>query len=69
MENDSVMKMDLATAKWFRENYDNDDAFPVKFSECEKCGAIYIPSIAHDCKMVVEVPVHDVFGSKVMVEL
>ena len=63
------MKMDLATAKWFSENYDNSDAFPVKFSECEKCGAIYIPSIAHDCNKVIEVPVHDVSDSKVTVEL
>ena len=54
------MKMDLRTAEWIKDNVDNKEAFPIQFSECEKCGALFITSLPHDCNKVVEVPVHEV---------
>lgn len=61
----SKIKMDLETAKWIADKAQNDiSAFPVEFVECDKCGAVFLPHIGHDCSNTVEFEFHDVEGAE-----
>ena len=55
----SKIKMDLETAKWIADKAQNDlSAFPIEMAECEKCGAVYLPELGHDCAKVIELVFH-----------
>lgn len=57
----SKIKWDLETAKWVADKAQNDiAAFPVELVECEKCGAVFMPELGHDCNNVVEIEFHEV---------
>ena len=52
-------KMDLRTAEYIVDAAQVDDSvFPVEFEECEKCGAMYLEELGHDCDNVIELPCH-----------
>ena len=55
---EKTTKIDYKTAEWLVEHFNDKDAFPVEFEECEKCGASYIQELGHSCDTVIEVPVH-----------
>lgn len=57
----SKIKMDLETAKWVADKAQNDiAAFLFEFVECEKCGAVFMPELGHDCNNVIELGFHEV---------
>lgn len=54
-------KMDIRTAEHIVDKARNDrSAFPIEFCECEKCGAIYIEKLGHDCNNVIEIKFHTI---------
>ena len=54
------MKIDLDTAIWITDKVENDrSVFPIKLIECEKCNAVYMPDLGHDCKRIIDVPHHE----------
>ena len=53
-----TVKMDKGLARYIIEHQDEDD-FSVDVEECEKCGAVYAPSMGHDCDKTIVVPVHE----------
>lgn len=56
----SKIKFDLETAKWIANKAQNDiSAFPVELIECDKCGAVFNPSLGHDCTNVINIDFHD----------
>lgn len=56
----SKIKFDLKTAKWIADKAQNDiSAFPVELIECDKCGAVFSPSLGHDCTNVIDIDFHD----------
>lgn len=56
-------KMDLKTAEYIVDIVDaakvDDSIFPVKLELCEKCGAMYLEELGHDCDNVIELPCHE----------
>ena len=58
-ENITFNKMDINTAGWLADKMVNDtNVFPVEFEECEKCGAMYIKELGHDCDKTIMMPWH-----------
>lgn len=58
-ENDEYMILDLKSAEWLVYKMQNDvSVFPIEFEECEKCGAMYLPQIEHDCNKTIKVIAH-----------
>ena len=56
----SKIKWDLESAKWVADKAQNDiSAFPVELIECDKCGAVFLPHIGHDCKNTVDIEFHE----------
>ena len=53
-----TVKMDKGLARYIIEHQDEDD-FSVDVEECEKCGAVFAPSMGHDCEKTIVVPVHE----------
>lgn len=50
--------MDRRTAAYLVENIHEKSTF--QFEQCEKCGAIYLPKLGHNCEDAFEVEVHDI---------
>lgn len=54
-------KMDIRTVEYIVDKARNDrSVFPIEFCECEKCGAIYIEKLGHDCNNVIELTFHTI---------
>lgn len=53
-------KMDLKIAEYIIDAAQVDfSIFPVEFEVCEKCGAMYLEELGHDCDNVIELPCHE----------
>lgn len=56
-----IVKMDRKFAEEIIRNFDKEGIeWECEYERCEKCGALYMPSLGHDCDNVVSVPVHEV---------
>lgn len=54
-------KMDIRTAEYIVDKARNDrSVFPMEFVECEKCGAVYIEKLGHNCNNVIELTLHTI---------
>lgn len=58
-ENMKTTKIDLKTAKWLVDEFDNImDKGPFEMEECAICGSMYLPELGHSCGESITVPVH-----------
>ncbi len=55
------VKMDLKMAEWVADHITAEDysVFPFSFEECDKCGAMYIEDLGHDCNRTIELTAHE----------
>ena len=53
----SIVKFDLEAAEWLVDNKKIGKS--VQLYECEKCGALFMPELGHDCDNVIEVTAHE----------
>lgn len=55
----SKIKWDLGAAKYVADKAENDiSAFPITLYECNRCGAVCVPFLEHDCGNTVEIEFH-----------
>lgn len=56
------VEMDLKTVEWIVDHIKAEDysVFPLSIEECDKCGAMYIESLGHDCNRAIEVTAYEV---------